>query len=379
MKLIIAFLGTVLLVFLSAILPWGSCLQLVKGVDLALPAGFEKVLIFEDDFENGLAEWWNDIHGTPTLSTEVVHSGNYSYVTDEDFDSLAYHWFNMSIIGELEVWFYDSMHNVRFTSAVSTYWAPHYVFSAQIWYGDDYEHYYAYRLGFQMPPSLSSHPRSVGWHKVNIIHEPDRAYILLDGELLVEVDHQVSFKGLSIGDNWIFGTVSYTYYDDIKVWRYTQTAETKRVDVKLSGEFDYSCKEKIPIRLSALVRDFETLEPVSGADVIVEIYDQEGNLWISENVTEKLFGTGIYEWKSNATIQDLIELHQLEEGIYLVHVRASYQGGTITSNILEFHIDPPVEESSNFPTYYIVAIFASLAGVIGLVLRKRKSVTNSDK
>lgn len=200
-------------------------IQSVRGINFIPSTHFEKVLIFEEDFENGIAEWWNEIHGTPTLSTDIVHSGSYSYVTDEDWDSLAHLWFDTSIIGELEVWFYDSMSDVKVTSSVSTTWAPHYVFAAQIWYGGNYEHYYAYRLGFQLPPSLSSYPRSVGWHRVNIIHEPERAYILLDGDLLVEVDHQVSFRGFSIGDNWIYNTISFTYYDDIKVWRYVPVVE----------------------------------------------------------------------------------------------------------------------------------------------------------
>ena len=47
---------------------------------------------------------------------------------------------------------------------------------------------------------------------------------------------------------------------------------------KLSGELDYFWKERVKIRLSALVRDAETMEPVSDANVTIQIYDPDGNL-----------------------------------------------------------------------------------------------------
>jgi len=219
--------GIMLTLLLTSMLTLAFNVRTVKATDFSPLTRFEKILMFEDDFENGIAGWWNEISGTPTLSTDIVHSGNYSYVTDEDLDYLAYHWFNTSIIGEMEAWFYDSMSNMSVTSIVSTDWDYHYVFGALMWYGVDYgnAHHYYYRLGDLWTTSISSCLRTVGWHRVNIIHEPERAYILLDGELLVEINHTVAFRGFTIGDHWIYDTVSFSHYDDVKVWRYVPHAD----------------------------------------------------------------------------------------------------------------------------------------------------------
>ena len=181
---------------------------------------FESTLILEDDFEGEIAEWWNSIHGTPTVVNDTVFSGEFSYYTDEDYDALQYQWFNSNIIGELETWFYDSMSGNK-TCIIATSWEHTRHFGLVIWYGGAYDQYYGYRLNQSWAPT--SIPRSVGWHKVNIVHEPDRAYILLDGEMLVEIDNRISFRGVTIGDVWeasYAGNISYTHFDALKVGKY---------------------------------------------------------------------------------------------------------------------------------------------------------------
>lgn len=140
------------------------------------------------------------------------------------------------------------------------------------------------------------------------------------------------------------------------------TGAPKKLSIKLSGELDYSSKEDVPIRLSALVRDFETLEAVSGSNVTIEIYDPEGNLWISDNMTEELLGTGIYEWESSETIYQM----KLENGVYLVYVKASVNKGSETTDILQFHIDPPFEEPIQLHTILLFVIVGVLVTVISV-------------
>jgi len=183
---------------------------------------FEKILIFEDDFENGIAAWWNYILGTPTISQDIAHSGNCSYVTDEGFDSLAYiRYEDPSMIGEIEAWFYDNLALGDITYIVCTEWEPSGVFGVAVWNGGgDYDLYYAYRLGTSY--YVSSRLRTIGWHRVNIIHEPEVAYILLDEELLVQIGENVAFRGITIGDNWTPGISSFAHFDDVKVWKYVQ-------------------------------------------------------------------------------------------------------------------------------------------------------------
>ena len=142
----------------------------------------------------------------------------------------------------------------------------------------------------------------------------------------------------------------------------------KKLSIKLSGELDYLLRERVKIRLSALVRDAETMEPVSDANVTIQIYDPDGNLWVSDVMVERLGGTGIYEWESSGTILAL----RLEKGVYLVHAQASIGESLVGSDILEFHIDPPAEESSGFPIYcYGIVVSVVLVIGVGLVLLKR--------
>ena len=148
---------------------------------------------------------------------------------------------------------------------------------------------------------------------------------------------------------------------------YVTVLPVKMLRIKLSGELDYFWKERVKIRLSALVRDAETMEPVSDANVTIHIYDQDGNLWVSDVMVEKLTGTGIYEWESSDTIMEL----QLEKGVYLVHAQASYQKSPIVSDILEFHVDPPAEGSSGASIYYvIVPIIVCAAGAVTIFLKR---------
>jgi len=147
---------------------------------------------------------------------------------------------------------------------------------------------------------------------------------------------------------------------------------TPPLSVKLSGEFDYSNKESINVRLAALVKDASTFLPVTGAHVIIEIYYPNGTLWISGNMLEKLVGTGIYEWESSNKIDKM----KLKEGVYLVHVKAFLGVDPTASDMLLFHIDPPLESedpSSTTMLYYAASATALLAGTIaGIFLIKRR-------
>jgi len=142
--------------------------------------------------------------------------------------------------------------------------------------------------------------------------------------------------------------------------------------VKLSGEFDYLQYENIKIRLAALVTDVDDGESKSGADVTLDIYDENGGLLVSTSMVEKAAGTGIYEWASPQTIRKLMMTGKLEKGVYLAHVRASVNGGPTASDVLLFHIDPPGEDFVP-PTSLIVAIFALLVSIVApLIIFKQQ-------
>ncbi|MFQ5758332.1 MAG: PKD domain-containing protein, partial [Candidatus Bathyarchaeia archaeon] len=138
--------------------------------------------------------------------------------------------------------------------------------------------------------------------------------------------------------------------------------------IKLSGEHDYLYRERIRIRIAALVRGSTTMEPVSNANVTLAIYDPAGNLWVSAEMEEMLDGTGIYEWQSDKTIQELMQgkysVDKLEKGIYLAYARAAFKGGPVATDILEFHIDPPLEEPIQLHTILLAVIVGALVTVI---------------
>lgn len=145
------------------------------------------------------------------------------------------------------------------------------------------------------------------------------------------------------------------------------TLAHRTLSIELSGNFDYLLRETVRIKLAALVKDALTMDPVSNANVTIQIYADAGNLWISSVMMEKLTGTGIYEWTSSRTIKEL----GLQKGVYLVRVQASYRSGPMAHDILLFHIDPPAEGNSEM-LYYVAFIVVVLASATGLVLRKRQ-------
>jgi PKD repeat protein len=168
------------------------------------------------------------------------------------------------------------------------------------------------------------------------------------------VNHAYSFEGTF--------TVTLTVTDNDELTNVTVSNVTIRhriLLVKLSGEHDYSSREEVKIKLSVLVKDINNMKPVSSANVTIEIYDPNGDLWVSDVMIEKL--AGIYEWESNTTIYELREKHQLEDGVYLVHVKASINNGPIASDILQFHIDSP-EESG--PPMFSLLYYAITVAII---------------
>lgn len=136
-------------------------------------------------------------------------------------------------------------------------------------------------------------------------------------------------------------------------------------------DFDYSSKETIKVKVAALVKDAETMEAVSDANVSIDIYHPNGTLWVSDNMTENHAGTGIYEWESSETIYAM----DIEDGIFLAHVKASIGEGPVATDMLLIHIDPPRDNSTFSMTpliYYLTAIIVIAAGtIIGIALLRK--------
>ncbi len=141
---------------------------------------------------------------------------------------------------------------------------------------------------------------------------------------------------------------------------------TRTLSIALSGEFDYTFKEPVTIKILALVKDVKSRQPLSNAEVNIEIYAPNGDLLWSDHMVEMETGNGVYIWESEDTIQEIMKGPHWQpfKGVYTVCVEASYNAGPISYEALEFHIDPPAE-SSSIPSYYpVVAIIVCVAAII---------------
>ena len=112
-------------------------------------------------------------------------------------------------------------------------------------------------------------------------------------------------------------------------------SSNEALSLTLLGGFDYSAAEQANVKVLAELRDAVTMEPISGANVTIQVYDPNDTLWVSAGMVEAINGTGIYEWDSPDTIANL----NLQPGVYLAQVTASI-GSSSASEIMAFHIDP---------------------------------------
>ena len=148
---------------------------------------------------------------------------------------------------------------------------------------------------------------------------------------------------------------------------------TRTLSITLSGEFDYAFKEPVTIKISALVKDIKSKQPISGAHVTIDIYAPNGDLLWSDQMIETSAGSGLYIWESDETIQDIMKGPHWQpfKGVYTVSVEASYNTGPTAYEAMEFHIDPPAESSDPLPAYYLIAL-GVIAATSTILLRKLK-------
>ena len=192
---------------------------------------------------------------------------------------------------------------------------------------------------------------------------------------------KLTFRALAVGTSpinvskedrhWtgLLNSVGFIPYNDQDGKVTVLSEKAKRLAIKVSGELDYKALEEINVKIVALVSDAETMERVSDANVTIKIYDPDDNLWISDQMIERPEGTGIYQWESDRTVAEIPK-----KGIYVAHVQASFKGGPIVSDIVEFHIDPPYSEKELEPKIVMVGILLGLiaTGITAVVLIVKK-------
>jgi len=149
---------------------------------------------------------------------------------------------------------------------------------------------------------------------------------------------------------------------------------TRTLSITLSGEFDYTFKEPVTIKISALVKDIKSREPISGAHVTIDIYAPNGDQLWSDQMIETSAVRGLYIWESDETIQDIMKGPHWQpfKGVYTVSVEASYNTGPTAYESIEFHIDPPAESSEPLPAHYVIIGVGMIAAASIILLTKLK-------
>jgi hypothetical protein len=147
------------------------------------------------------------------------------------------------------------------------------------------------------------------------------------------------------------------------------TGSSGSLSLTLLGGFDYGAAEQANVKVFAELRDAVTMEPISGANVTIQVFDPNDTLWVSTGMVEAINGTGIYEWDSPDTIANM----NLQPGVYLVQVTAS-NGGSSASEIMAFHVDPPSSSAGTTTLpFYLAIIVALVLGeivIVQVLLRK---------
>jgi hypothetical protein len=139
--------------------------------------------------------------------------------------------------------------------------------------------------------------------------------------------------------------------------------EARRLHLKLSGSFDFLEKEDVQLQIAALLTDFFTGDPISGAMVTFGVYDPDGNLLYQGYLVEEVAYTGVYIKK----LQETIKEQKLPKGIYWIYAKAETSEGLRAVDMIQFHIDPPGDEESN-PWLTLTLVGFGVVALMGIVM-----------
>jgi hypothetical protein len=166
-----------------------------------------------DGFENGFGDW-TALCGTPATNTSAAHTGNCSFVTNEDQDCIS-KGFSANINKVCTVWFYDN-------TSYSTIEQMAFASSSNLAVGlgvssiDSSSTYYCYRIGSTY--TATNIARSTGWHQFVFDYRSGTdVKLYIDGTPVATSAAATSLRSLQLGDTWPGNRQSTCYYDDISI------------------------------------------------------------------------------------------------------------------------------------------------------------------
>jgi hypothetical protein len=172
----------------------------------SLPAVFSK-----DGFENGFGKWAY-LNGTPSSGTVSKHTGNNSYVLDEDLDRIAlYTGINLQKVAS--IWFYDDP-----TKTAIKVFAMVDNNLKEIGIGVDLsQNVYSYKIGTVFTPTGIT--RTSGWHQFVWDYTSGTGVVLKIDGVDIATDSTVTFfNRIMLGDKWGEGNIATgVCFDDVAI------------------------------------------------------------------------------------------------------------------------------------------------------------------
>jgi hypothetical protein len=169
---------------------------------------------FLESFEQGF-DSWTTLGGTATSSSVQAHSGNSSYVIDQDVDVIQRS-FPAALNKTVLVWFYDDAED---NSASVMAFADG--SSAAVALGVNTATstgQYVYRIGGVY--SATGVTRTTGWHSFGFDYRSGTGVqLFIDGMQVADKTEEKSFKRISLGDYWT-GSSATVYFDDVRISDY---------------------------------------------------------------------------------------------------------------------------------------------------------------
>lgn len=166
-----------------------------------------------DGFESGLGNWVPvPGKGTPSLSSAQTHSGNNSYIVNEDMDAIQQN-FSSSYNKVVTMWFYD---NAAATNMQVAGFVDDGVSNRGIEVNTPTSTTkYAYRIdGTHTATNIT---RTTGWHEFKWDYTSStKVDMYIDGVLIASPTGLASFNRIQIGDLWS-GNTNTSYFDDISI------------------------------------------------------------------------------------------------------------------------------------------------------------------
>lgn len=177
------------------------------------PAPVYQSLNAFEGFENGLDNWVVvPGKGTPSTSSAVKHSGNNSYIVNEEMDAIQ-QTFSSSYNKVVSLWFYD---NASATNMQNAAYVDDGVTIRGIAVNTPTSTTkYTIRLGGTHAATTVT--RTTGWHEFKWDYSSgSKVDMYIDGTLVASPTGLTSFKKIVIGDQWT-GNMNVAYFDDISI------------------------------------------------------------------------------------------------------------------------------------------------------------------